>query len=90
MCVCVDLVIKRAQRMRRITLSSVTFAALLYFFILSLKWHDVQRVIEYKMCFRLSLQLLFEILPILKRIQWDITNVLRYLREVSVILARFQ
>jgi hypothetical protein len=91
--VSVALVIQHAKRMRRIILSSVACLAVPYFSTLSHKRHDFRgkNLLNIKCVFWFCLQILYEILLILRRIERDIIiNVHRSSCKVSVIVVRFQ
>jgi len=58
LCVCVALNIQHTKRMRNVTLSSVAYLVLPYFFTLSQKRSDVREyVTEYKTCVLLLIQI---------------------------------
>jgi hypothetical protein len=90
-CMSVALVINHTKRMRRVIPLSVSCLALTYFSTLSHKRHDVMKnVTKHKVCTLIFLQLLAEILLILKRTRRDaIIYVKSPSCEVAVILVRF-
>jgi hypothetical protein len=90
--VAVALIIQRANRMRRVTLSRLACLPLPYFPTISHKRHDFWKkgLPNIKCVFIFSLQLLFEIFFILKIIQRDIiVNIHSSSCKVSIIRVMF-
>ena len=87
MSVSVALVIQQARRMRHIIICGLPLP---YFFTLSPKFHDFrEKVTDIKYVFRFSLQFLYDILLILRKIQrHNDIDVHPSSRKVPVILVR--